>query len=255
MSDRTTSEVAVHNRMSLPEFRAGKEGPSIFSAGTMNIFSRTLRALTNPRIVWGEKDDAQITDGNFLISLSRTSAMGGGIDVIPAVVTDASAGDYFLCKQVVSTIGDSGVELLASSLAVHVAKPYNLRMSVFDRDVLNATIPGNIGTTDEITCEMQVESWDGITFSSATKKFSYEYKSSTFRIATDETDANPDNWTSENQTIIPRFVPAQIDETGLVTNPCTLLYIVNCSTLDVFFEDQRLNYLALNDGWAWMRTT
>ena len=74
MSDRTTSEIAIHNRMALPEFRAGKEGPSIFSSGTMNIFSRVLRALTNPRIVWGEKDDAQITDGNFLITLSRSSA-------------------------------------------------------------------------------------------------------------------------------------------------------------------------------------
>lgn len=69
-----TSEVAVRNRMSFPDFRPGKDGPKIFSAGTMNIFSRALRALTNPRIVWGEKDDVQITDGNTLITLSRASA-------------------------------------------------------------------------------------------------------------------------------------------------------------------------------------
>ncbi len=79
MSERTTAEVAVKNRMSLPEFRAGKEGPSIFSAGTMNIPMRLLQALANPHVSWGERDDAQITDGNFHITLSRASALQGAI--------------------------------------------------------------------------------------------------------------------------------------------------------------------------------
>ncbi len=129
MSERTTAEVAVRNRMSLPEFRAGKDGPSIFSAGTMNIFSRTLRALTNPRIVWGEKDDAQITDGNFLITLSRASAMGDGgtANVIHAVVIDDSPDDYLICKSFSGgVIGDY----------IYVAKPIALRRSMSDHILL-----------------------------------------------------------------------------------------------------------------------
>ncbi len=148
MSERTTSEIAVHNRMQLPDFRPGKDGPMIFSSGTMNIFSRVLRALTNPRVIWGERDDAQITDGNFLITLSRSSANESGSSrVSQYVLTNNSNGDYFVCRtlSVASDIRTTG------ATDIYIAKPFHLRRSPFDRDLLNIDDPGAIGTVDEIT--------------------------------------------------------------------------------------------------------
>ena len=120
MSERTTAEVAVKNRMALPEFRAGKEGPSIFSAGTMNIMSRALKALTNPHVSWGEKDDAQITDGNFNITLSRASVMGGAIGL--QFVLKSVQGDY-----VTAHAWDGFTEFSDNIL---IAKEYKARCSL-----------------------------------------------------------------------------------------------------------------------------
>src|SRR5947207_10118026 len=158
MSERTTSEVAVRNKMNIPEFRAGKDGPSIFSAGTMNILCRALRALTNPHITRGESDKVELTDGNFLIQLSRTSENEeGNSKVQQYVLTDASNGDYFVCR----TWDDSGESPLIGETDIFIAKPFHLRQSPFDRDVLNEDDLGNIGTMDEITYQIQVERWDG----------------------------------------------------------------------------------------------
>src|SRR6266576_6022775 len=236
MSDRTTSEVAIHNRMDIPLFQAGKDGPSIWSAGVMNVLVRVLRALVNPRVVWGESDNVQITDGNFLITLSRTSANeDGNAKVQQYVLTDASNGNYFICRH----WSEGPFEPIIGLTDIYIAKPFHLRQSPFDRDVLNAAAPGNIGTSSEIPYRTVVESWDGVTFSSATKKWSYQYKSATFRIATDETDATPSNWTSQNQTIIPRFVPAFLSEpeggdvTTITISP-TIIYAAQCSGLEIF---------------------
>lgn len=95
MSDRTTSEIAVSNRMNIPLFQAGKHGPSIWSAGTMNVLVRTLRALTNTQIIWGEKDEAKLTDGNFLLMLSRASASGQQLQMFKL---KSVQDDYVTCR-------------------------------------------------------------------------------------------------------------------------------------------------------------
>ncbi len=245
MSDRTTAELAVHNQMQIPLFAPGKGSPSIFSAGDMNVHVRILRALTNPQVVWGQRDEARITDGNFKIQLSRDSAnAGANSSVQQYVLRDASNGDYFICR----TLAKTGSTLIVGTDDIRIVKPFHLRQSIFDRAVLNVAAPGNIGTVDEITYSVQVEAWDGMTFSTGPRYFSFEYKSATFRIATDETDATPANWTFEKQTVIPRFVPVGH------TSP-TFIYAVNCTGTGVLGPDAaEITLLALNDGWAWAKT-
>ena len=130
--------------------------------------------------------------------------------------------------------------------------------------MLNEETPGNIGTTDEITYDVYVETWDGVTFDQERMAMSYEYKSATFRIATNATDLDPDNWTTQNQTIIPRFVPAVLvePEDGPVTSETitpTIIYAVKCSGLGITRPDGDgtvdITLLALNDGWAWAKTS
>ncbi len=247
--------------MNVPLFRPGKGSPSIFSAGDMNVLVRILRALTNPQIVWGQRDEARLTDGNFLIQLSRDSAnQEAGSRVEQYVLIDATNGDYFICRTIdisldVSDPENPEVVRTIGADDVYIAKPFHLRRSPFDRDVLNEDAPGNIGTVDEITYHTVKESWDGAVLTETTEKWSYEYKSATFRIATNATDADPDNWTTQNQTIIPRFVPQFLDE-----NPSpTIIYAVTCSGLGVTYladdDTVDITLLALNDGHAWAKTS
>src|SRR6266496_6420924 len=79
MSEKDPDSVAVANRMDIPLFTPGPGRPSAFSAGDMNLLVRTLRALVNPQIVWGSRDEVRIADGNFTIALSRSQASGGGL--------------------------------------------------------------------------------------------------------------------------------------------------------------------------------
>jgi hypothetical protein len=275
MSDRTTSEVAIRNRMALPLFRAGKDGPSIFSAGTMNILSRALTALMNPRIVWGERDDVQITDGNTLITLSRSSASESASSRVQQyILTDASNWDYFICRILGTRIDATDPENPLTFRAIgatdiFIAKPFHLRQTPFDREEINAGVPENIGTLDEITYDVTVEAWNGVTFSSSVKRWSFEYKSATFRIATDQTDRTDgnadnigDNWTRQNQTVIPRFVPAAlIAGTPIITNTIspTIIYAASCSGLDITTSEAdgsvAVTLLAQCDGWAWSKTS
>ncbi len=207
--------------------------------------------------------------GMMVESLAGSGTNQSDSRVQQYLLTDATNGDYFVCRTLSVSVDDTDPEnpIITNKIGasdIFIAKPFHLRQSVFDRDVLNEAAPGNIGTVDEITYDIKVEAWDGATFSSSTKNLSFEYKSATFRIATDETEADPDDWTSENQTVIPRLVPAVLvepedeDITTATISP-TIIYAVRCSGLGITRLDEDntidLNLLALSDGWAWAKTS
>ena len=211
---------------------------------------------------------SKTTRGTVIESTAESGE--GGTTVDQYILKDATAGDYFVCRSLSVSFDTTDPEdpIIVRTIGaadIYIAKPFHLRQSSFDRDVLNEETPGNIGTTDEITYDISVESWDDPTFSTATKKLSFEYKSATFRIATDETEVDPDDWTTQNQTIIPRFVPAVLaePEDGPVTTDTitpTIIYAVKCSGLGITRpgEDDStidVTLLALSDGWAWAKTS
>src|SRR5688572_1271860 len=213
---------------------------------------------------------SQTTGGTFIEPIETGTGQAGS-RVKQYLLTDASNGDYFICRTLSQTADPETetIDLTIGSSDVLIAKPFHLRQTPFDREALNVDDPGAIGTVDEITYDVLVEAWNGVTFSSSTKKLSFEYKSATFRVATDETEADPDDWTEQNQTIIPRFVPAVLVEeedepvTSTTITP-TIIYAINCSGIvcvedsSLPAEDQTLidvRLLALNDGWAWAKTS
>ncbi len=193
---------------------------------------------------------------------------GGSSRVQQYILTDASNGDYFVCRtlgQRTEGEGEEAVTLPAiGATDVFIAKPFHLRQTPFDRDVLNAEAPGNIGTVDEITYDVTVESWDGFTLSETTLKASYEYKSATFRLDTNANDPDPENWTTQKQTIIPRFVPAMLIEpegepvTTEAVAP-TIIYATRCSGLGITTSEEdgelTVTLLADCDAWAWSKTS
>lgn len=204
---------------------------------------------------------------------------GGAASVRQYLLTDATNGDYFIARAVFLSPDPAEPTnppmLTIGATDNFIAKPFHLRQSVFDRDVLNIEDPGNIGTTDEITYDIEVETWDDPDLLTETRRLSHDYKSATFRIVTDETAVSPANWTSENQTIIPRFVPAvliepepEAEDQTITTETIapTIIYAVKCSGLgitrpddpDLPEEEQTqvpVTLLALSDGWAWAKTT
>jgi len=162
------------------------------------------------------------------------------------LLTDASNGDYFVCRALKV---DAEGALTIGTDDLYVAKPFQLRQSPFDG----------------LTYDIEVESWNGSVLSTETHSLSSDYKSATFRIVTDE-----DEELTENQTIIPRFVPAVLDEpedepvTTDTISP-TIIYGVSCSGLGITRPDDpelpeeeqtpmAVTLVALNDSWAWMKT-
>src|SRR5438552_15923557 len=125
------SEVTVHNKMRLPEFRKGKDGPQIFSAGVMNVLSRTLRALTNPQIVRGEKDEAVLTDSNFVLTLAR-SADGSGSGSVARMYRLKSVQDDY-----VTVRSWNGAD--EGSQDIQLAKEYKLRCSLTGETIFGIT--------------------------------------------------------------------------------------------------------------------
>ncbi len=212
--------------------------------------------------------------GMMVESLDRGGSNQGDSRVKQYLLTDATAGDYFVCRSLSVSLDTTDpenpiIERTIGAEDIFIAKPFHLRQSAFDRDTLNEETPGNIGTTDEITYDVYVEAWDGVTFDQERMAMSFEYKSATFRIATNATDPDPDNWRSQNQTIIPRFAPALLDEPEeededqTITNntiSATIIYAVKCSGLGITRpgdDDSTIDVtlLALSDGWAWAKTS
>ena len=176
------------------------------------------------------------------------------------VLTDATHPHYFVCRRF--SVAADGT-LAIGHHDVKIIKPFHLRQSEFDQDELD---PGD-------TYDVYTETWDADAevFASFTQKFTYECKSSSFRIATDQTNPNSDFWTSEAQTIIPRWVPAVLIgdsvPNSLPVAPAairtdtvapTIIYAIHCGGLGANVtqgDDQtlRISLLALNDGWAWAK--
>jgi hypothetical protein len=68
------SSTAVRNRMEIPLFRPGKEGPQLSSADDMNVLVRAVRSLVNPMVSIGLEPKAELSDGNFNIQVPRATA-------------------------------------------------------------------------------------------------------------------------------------------------------------------------------------
>ena len=108
------------------------------------------------------------------------------------------------------------------------------------------------------TIALRCGGWNDPDLTTETRRLSYDYKSATFRIATDQTDEEPGNWVSENQTIIPRFVPAVLNAGPPIstdTTTPTIIYASACSGLGISGPgDVTVSLLAQSDGWAWSKT-
>jgi hypothetical protein len=223
---------AVRNKMEVPEFKEGSERPLIWSSEDMNLHVAILRALVNPQVKWGVGDKAEFSDANFVIQLDAEKAAGGSV-LVPMVLTDFSAADHFVCRELSTAAGEGGTTAYtAGAEDIIVAKPYHLRRTPYD------------GKTVSVT----VEAWNGSVLSTSTVQYSHTYKSATYRLKTDITNSiGP-----EKQTIIPRFVPAIINsETGAITNAgATILFASKVSEL--FVSDVAVEWIAHDNGWAWM---
>jgi hypothetical protein len=68
------STTAVRNRMEIPLFRPGKEGPQLSSAEDMNVIVRAVRSLVNPMVSIGLEPKAELSDSNFRIQVPATTA-------------------------------------------------------------------------------------------------------------------------------------------------------------------------------------
>src|SRR5881394_305403 len=225
---------AVRNKMDVPEFKPGKEKPSLWSAAAANRHVAILRALVNPSVRWGASDKAELSDANFVIQLDETKANGGTV-LVPFGLLDASNPDHFVCLRAAGTAIEGGgtsyvfdVEGLGATL---VAKPYNLRQTPFDGKTVAVAVESLSGTT--------------------VRSFNYNYHSATYRTAEDQTDENPDNWRQEQQTIIPRFVPAVVEGATTGTAAPTIIWATHVSGIGITANNVAIEWLAQNDGWAW----
>ncbi len=168
---------------------------------------------------------SRTTRGSFVSTPRQASTAIGAFQY---ALTDASQPDYFVGRFIRS-------DGFCSDRDSYIAKPYQLRRTVFDTQEVDVT----------------VELWDGVTLTTEVRTYSFVYKSATFRLKTDTGSSE-----EESQAIIPRFVPAEIDEeTGFITNEGpTIIYAVECGQLsDAGGDDKPLRLLALNDSWAWAK--
>lgn len=201
------------------------------------------------------------------VELSQEIGASGSGRVSQYILTDHSQDDYFICRAFALSTDNSDPEnpLVVATIGqtdVFIAKPYELRRSPFDREVLNADEPELIGTVDENTVDTVKETWNGTSLDTITESWSHDYKSATFRITTNATDEDPDNWTTQKQTIIPRFIDAVLsepDEDGkqtLENAGATLIYAKRCSGMNIVDEDENpITLLAESDGRAWAKTS
>ena len=175
------------------------------------------------------------TRGTYQFSKSSS---GVNSKVKQYLLTDASNLDYFVCRTL-------GAAALIGDADIYIAKPFSIRQTPFDAN----------------TVEAVVETWDGATLNTETRTYTYDYKSHATRLKTWTKTDGVDEVTPvvEIQTIIPRFIPAVLDEP--VDEPITnsaeganVIYAIDCSGLDVVGPSaETLTLLALGDGWAWAR--
>ncbi len=190
---------------------------------------RQHRQTISQRIVDSPDIRAEHSSKGVALFLSNRSGGGGGTRVAQYVIKDFSAPDYFVCRalsahvtrdpdnfdppshprKITATAFDPDDVDEVARLAdletaraaelprfdegttdIYIAKPYELRQTEFD----------------DYQFALFIESNDDPDVALDTKTFQYKYLSATYRVAMDITDPDADNWTQENQTIIPRFM-------------------------------------------------
>jgi hypothetical protein len=236
----------------------------LVSRSNMSVWLEELRRWCRRNTIL-DSPDIRATHSDQGSTLFITSR-GGSSNVQQYLLIDASEDDYLICRAFAVTIDKTDPEnpKFVSRIGITdvlIAKPYELRRTPFDREVLNADDPGAIGTTDENTVDVIVEAWVDPNLTTATRSLSYEFKSATYRIASNVTD--PDNPTTENQTIIPRFIPAVLSTPAKATGAQTLenagaslILAKNCSGMAIEDADgNTITLLAESDGRAWSKTS
>ncbi len=219
------SQVAIRNKMSLPRFRPGKQGPQIFSSDTMNVLCRALEALMNPRIVRGERDDVQISEGNLLLTLAGgASGSGTSATVRKLILNDASQGNYLLCRPwneqywtarrgLRNDLGYTAFHALSEEDYLNALA----ESMVTSREVLDAYLDAeNLVpvarcpdlaqvTFDGLEQDIVVESLSG----STTIILGYAYQSANYRRVEQRSTDDDSVLAEEQETILPRFVPEE----------------------------------------------
>jgi hypothetical protein len=129
MSDKKeTSEFKLEVGAKLPEFQEGGEGPSVWSAETMNNFVKALNALLDPRISRGESDKVEISDSNITFQLSRSAEAGGLVERFKIRFAE---NDFLICRTWDgSTIGATDI---------YVLKPEELQCSLASEAIYGVT--------------------------------------------------------------------------------------------------------------------
>jgi hypothetical protein len=122
------AEFALKVGAKLPEFKEGQDGPSVWSADTMNNFVKALNSLLNPKIVRGEADKVTISDSNTVIQLSRSAEAGGLVERFKIRFAES---DYLVCRTW------NGSVLGASD--VYVLKPEELQCSLASEAIYGVT--------------------------------------------------------------------------------------------------------------------
>jgi hypothetical protein len=112
----------------LPEFQEGTEGPSVWSAATMNNIVKSVNVWLNPSISRGEKDGVEISDSNVQITLKRSE--GGGASIERFKVRFAE-NDFLICRTWDgTTIGATDI---------YVLKPEELQCSLASEAIYGVT--------------------------------------------------------------------------------------------------------------------
>ena len=221
MSTAFTSESkAVRNKMQIPLFKEGAGRPSLWSSADMNVLVRAINALTNPTIKRGDKDDAQVADGNFLITIANADAATEGTTK-QFVVKDYSFDNWLVCREWNGTdeVGED----------IPVARAYTMRRTPFDG----------------VTVDYFKEVWNGSSVDEQLLSIIYTYRTANLRHATGT--INGGDPVTELQTIIPRW--------GAGLNIIVAAKIVD---LGMFVEEEDesltpIEWVDLNyDGRAWM---
>ena len=81
----------------IPVFIPGDKGPSPFSAGTMNIFSRAVSSLLGMKVVRGDTDRVFVSEGNVVVQLSKKAEASSGGSPERFIVKSIQA-DYLTCR-------------------------------------------------------------------------------------------------------------------------------------------------------------
>jgi hypothetical protein len=105
---------AVRNRMEIPWYQEGKDGPSLFSANDRNTEVALLRALSNPQVAYGTTANAILSDSNFTIVLPTSTTASA----VTAYKLKDVKGDYLIGRTWDGTT-EGGVDVAIAKEYLH----------------------------------------------------------------------------------------------------------------------------------------